>query len=499
MRRAWLGLIAIGVITLSCLQCVTQERYRNLSPAMVRWDDSSVFREDLVDARILDNGAAFRTAPNYHLAFDISDDLDSAACRMSVRYVSTSDAPVPSVDFLLLPNMSPGTLSVEEVRVDGVEARTEYQNDDTLLRVHFPTPVDPGGTAIVTVRYTLRQLLTHSVGFGGFGFSGGILNLGYAYPVIPDHNPWTEGKPPYWGDITANPAAFYVAAISYPAALKLAAPGQVLYGNRRSADGRTSVLIAHGPARDFAFALGRGVRTTERRFGAVRIRLFAAGATGASEIDAVKTAGAALSLFGARFGSYPYRTLTLISSRLDALGLEFPGSIILASWLLGDGSREVDGTTVKSMLEATVIHEVAHQWFYGLVGNDQIAEPWIDESLAQYCTLLFEQVNHFPVEGSDGVTHFGDRWESLRNVPIPIGQPVRSYTPRQYVPIIYGRAPLFLLTLRDRMGSATFDSFLALLVREYSWRVVTGNDVRTLAERACSCNLDELWKRWVSG
>ena len=497
MRRVWLGLSAIGIIALSCLQCVLQERGRPLSPAMVRWNDSSVFREELIDARILGTDAAIITAPSYHLTFEIANDLNSASCVLSVRYISTAVLSAASVDFLLLPNLSPGTLSVEDVRVDGVAAPTEYQNGDTLLRVFFPTPIDPGGKAVVTIHYTLRHLQTSSVGFGGFGFSDGILNLGYAYPVIPDHNPWTEGKPPYWGDITANPAAFYVATISFPEGMTLAVPGQILY--RRTISGRTTALVAHGPARDFAFALGRRVRVTERRFGTVRVRLFAAGATRQSEIDTVKTAGAALELFGARFGSYPYRTFTIISSRLDALGLEFPGSIILASWLLEDGSRKVEGISVKSMLEATVIHEVAHQWFYALVGNDQIAEPWIDESLAQYCTLLFEQVKHFPVEGRDGVTDFGDRWESLRNVPIRIGAPVRAYTPRQYVPIIYGRAPLFLLTLRDRMGAATFDKFLARLVREYSWRVVTGDELRKLAELSCSCNLLDLWKSWVSG
>ena len=43
---------------------------------------------------------------------------------------------------------------------------------------------------------------------------------------------------------------------------------------------------------------------------------------------------------------------------------------------------------MSTFREIVVAHEVAHQWWYSLVGNDQIDEPWLDEAFAQFTTAL---------------------------------------------------------------------------------------------------------------
>jgi hypothetical protein len=69
-----------------------------------------------------------------------------------------------------------------------------------------------------------------------------------------------------------------------------------------------------------------------------------------------------------RFGDYPYPRLTIgVTAGLTG-GIEFPTHVFL-----GAGVPPVH-----------LVHEVAHQWFYGLAGNDQYRDPWLDESLATY-------------------------------------------------------------------------------------------------------------------
>jgi hypothetical protein len=76
----------------------------------------------------------------------------------------------------------------------------------------------------------------------------------------------------------------------------------------------------------------------------------------------------ALDQLAARFGEYPYPRLTIgITTGLTG-GIEFPTHIFLGSGV----------PTVH------LVHEVAHQWFYGLAGNDQYRDPWLDESFATY-------------------------------------------------------------------------------------------------------------------
>ena len=76
--------------------------------------------------------------------------------------------------------------------------------------------------------------------------------------------------------------------------------------------------------------------------------------------------------------------------------------------------------------------------------------------------------------------------------------PVEAYTELEYGAIVYGRGPLFLKVLSDKMGEAKFDQFLKDYFTTYSWKVATGEDFQALAETTCSCDLDRLFKEWVT-
>ncbi|MDQ3145922.1 MAG: hypothetical protein M3R01_03130, partial [Actinomycetota bacterium] len=78
--------------------------------------------------------------------------------------------------------------------------------------------------------------------------------------------------------------------------------------------------------------------------------------------------------FATRFGAYPYRSLTLALTPELGGGIEYPGHIMQGPGTIG----------------STTPHEVGHQWFYGLVGNDQGRDPWLDEGLASWAEARFE-------------------------------------------------------------------------------------------------------------
>jgi hypothetical protein len=79
--------------------------------------------------------------------------------------------------------------------------------------------------------------------------------------------------------------------------------------------------------------------------------------------------------FGRRFGPYPWPTFTLAITPGLGGGIEYPSHVMQGP---GTGGR-------------TTSHEVAHQWFYGLVGNDQGRDPWLDEGLASWGEARYER------------------------------------------------------------------------------------------------------------
>jgi aminopeptidase N len=162
-----------------------------------------------------------------------------------------------------------------------------------------------------------------------------------------------------------------------------------------------------------------------------------------------------------------------------------------------DVEGDYRGTPTRIYMESTVAHEVAHQWFYSLVGDDQLDDPWLDESLAQFATLQY----FADLYGESGANGFQQslegRWASVDDAKIPIGLPVAKYTGQEYSAIVYGRGPLFFVALRDKMGTQAFDAFMKDYTQILSWKISTPQTLQSLAETHCGCQLQQLFDEWV--
>jgi aminopeptidase N len=144
-----------------------------------------------------------------------------------------------------------------------------------------------------------------------------------------------------------------------------------------------------------------------------------------------------------------------------------------------------------------VAHEVGHQWFYSVLGNDQIDEPWLDESLTQHVTYLYF-VDTYGEENAEGFRQsFLGRWDRVDRADIPVGLPAGDYSGAEYSAIVYGRGPLFFDALKAEMGEQDFDAFLRDYYQENKWDIATGAELKAMAEEHCGCDLTPLFAQWI--
>jgi aminopeptidase N len=181
---------------------------------------------------------------------------------------------------------------------------------------------------------------------------------------------------------------------------------------------------------------------------------------------------------------------------LASYGLEFPG-IIAISDRIYDLDAEVNGIPTRALLESTVVHETAHQWFYGLVGNDQVREPWVDEATAQYATWLYFRDRYGAARAEAYFASFEQRWDRVGREKLPIGLGVAEYGEKAYGAIVYGRGPLFLRALSESMGEPVFDSFLREWVRRSTGAIATGGDFQRLATEVSGRDVGAIFDAWV--
>jgi hypothetical protein len=457
------------------------------------WDNRTVFQETLVGSVPLDD---FGTASVYHIDLVVPPDFELLLGREWIRYTNQEDQPLEEIYFQLFPNAAGGRTTVSALRIDDTEVEPVLEYLDSVIRAPLPAPLAPSQAIIVQVDFTVEISREMAGNYGLFGYFDGFLVLDGFYPVIPvfDDEGWNVQDPPPIGDVTYLDTCFYQVRVTAPRDVDLVASGSEI---QRDRVGRNQVVTwAAGPARDFYLAAAVGLEVASGRAGETVINSYTPPQQQAGAELALQVAREALALFDERVGPYPYDEFDLIGTPMRALGVEYPGmtAISLAMYDLESTVAEVPAPI---MLEGTVVHEVAHQWFYNVVGNDQVDEPWLDEALAQYLTGLYYREVYGDQAEQDYRQSWTSRWDRIGDEPIPIGLPTSAYAAEEYSPIVYGRGPLFLAALEDHMGRQTFAGFLAGYYETHKWGIATGETFKALAEQHCRCDLSEMFAAWV--
>ena len=458
--------------------------------------DRTIFREGLIDAEqsLLDR---LPGATVYHIDLEIPDDFALLRGHEEVEYTNREDTALNEVYFRLFPNVAGGVVTVSAVEVNGQDVQPVYEFEDSAVRVPLPQALQPGEQVIIDLDFEIKVAFDMGGNYGLFGYFDDVLVLDTFYPVIPvyDDEGWNVEVPPPNGDWPYFDVSFYLVNVTAPANLTVVSAGVEV--SREQVGDEQVLTIAAGPTRDFYLAASNKYEVVSAMVGETMVNSYAF----AERMDraelALQVAADALESFGARFGVYPYTEFDVLSTPMLALGVEYPG-IVGISLRAYDPEAVISGAPSEFMLEVALAHEVGHQWFYNVVGNDQMDEPWLDEALTQYVTGLY----FADVHGESNAEQYRRNmwygyWGMANQAEIPIGLTADAYTGNEYGPIVYGRGPIFVTTLAEEMGLEIFDEFLRDYYTSNQWGISTSETFRQLAEQHCQCDLTTLFEEWV--
>ncbi len=197
----------------------------------------------------------------------------------------------------------------------------------------------------------------------------------------------------------------------------------------------------------------------------------------------------AVGLFKDLFAPYPYTSLSVVQSDLND-GQEYDGLVFLATKFYDEY-----GGSEKSNMVAIGVHEIAHQWWFGLVGNDQALEPWLDEALCVYSENLFYEYIH---------PNYGDWWWNFRvNYFGPSGwvdtNIYEGGSFRGYVNAAYLNGANFMDELRWRMGLGDFLRFLKDYASRYGRGHATASDFFAVAQQNTTADISDLVRAYFEG
>ncbi len=459
------------------------------------WDDLSIFKSGLIQSEqsVL---SELTKASVYHLEFNIAEDIVHVTGKEEVRYTNTEEVALDQVQLRLFPNILGGEMTTSNVKVDGKSVTPKLDLENSLLILPFANPIEPSQSVTLNMDFAVTVPQSVELNYGVLAYFDDVLALAHAYPMICvyDDEGWNAEIPPQSGDVTYTDESFYIVKVTAPKDLTLVTTGKKIDSNEA---GQTQTLtVASGPARDFYLVASPNYTEVSQTFGEVTIHSYAPEESTKGAKMALDVASRAIKDYGARYAPFHYTEFDIVSTPTLALGIEYPGMIAITSRIY-DVDSDYRGTPTKIYLESTVAHETGHQWFYSLVGDDQLDDPWLDESLTQFATLQYYQ-DEYGEEGASGFeASLNGRWGSVNYEKIPIGLPVAEYSDQEYGAIVYGRGPLFFVALKDEMGAEAFYAFLKDYTETLSWKISTPQTLQSLAEKHCACDLQKIFNEWV--
>jgi peptidase M1-like protein len=385
--------------------------------------------------------AAENLRHRYQIQLKISFDALSYVGSERVRWVNRGEHSSAVIYFHLYSNLRPDSgppadpggqlATTEEPRIEvtdvrsGVEgASLSYSIDDlgTTLRVNLREPVAAGGSTEVVVNFKgsvpevdpdETGLTAHVIKQVSTALRGdrelrrprdlnfrcrGVMLLGTFYPVLAVHDgdEWSRKLEPSVGDVIFNEAADYEVKVeSDPGVSIFTSAGEAQSGTEKPVTRSATAL------RDFAIIAGRTLRSEQVQIGETMLRSIFIPEHERVGKRVLKMAEDSLRIFSTKFGSLPFKTLSIAEAPLVAgLGSsEFAGLEIIASAYFVDFDSPAmrnlpeiireQRPSVEESLEWSVAHLTAHEWWGKAVGNDPAREPVLDEALASWSALLY--------------------------------------------------------------------------------------------------------------
>ena len=314
-----------------------------------------------------------------------------------------------------------------------------------LLRIPFAAPVAAGTTVTAEIDFTLTVGDAPPQAFPRVGHVDGYAYFGSGAPLLAWQRGYgwhTENLVGFPAETATSEAMAVDLTVVAPRADVVIASGNPTPGAVTGAARTWHATLA--AARDVSVAAGPFSDTTTK-VGGVTLHLGAP--TKAVRDQLVPEFRRAITALVARFGPFPFPSLSVARIPVNGGGIEYPSSILML-----DSTRLV------------AVHETAHQWFYAMVGDSQALHPWLDEAFAQYSEELIDGEPAHPQDLQTGR---------------PVDTPVSAYgaDSNAYYFTTYNKGSAALEKARTVAGAAKWDAAIRCYVAANAWRIAAPADL----------------------
>lgn len=358
----------------------------------------------------------------------------------------------------------------------------------TVRWLDLPRAIRPGQSIDIELSFTAQLPRV----FARSGYAPGFVMASQCFPKVAVHSSQGWQTPPFdYHSEFYSDFADYEVWINLPQGWAVVGSGESLPppSQEKADPGRYWHYRRATMVHDFAWSAIENGQLSSAQIQDIQIEGLLAPGHSPADSQHIALQSELLAAMQKRYGPYPWRYISFVvppGSAVGARGMEYPTFYAsepyaftqLPAWLYLN--RE-DGAW-------TTIHEFGHQYFQGLVANDEATAPWLDEGVNTLTNvLIFEDIFGkkaglrawfgYPMTAEDSLRSV--LYEEGFDVNIDRSASGFSAYPYNYGSTVYARAGLVLLTLRNLCGTGLFDQLLRDYVAEFAFRHPSSRDFRS--------------------
>ncbi len=402
-------------------------------------------------------------APRSHYTLDatLNYELRQLQVTQTVDYLNDTATPLQELVLVVDANQTNNVFFLQNFDTTANGATASATLNGRYLSVTLTETLAVGAR----VQFSLSYLLALPAEQSSLGYWRQT-NMGDWYPYVAAYdaeNGWILDYPGQVGEHQTYPIANYDVSLSIENTvddLVIAASAKPY----KQTDG--TYFYTHANARNFAFSISPEYATKSVTVDDIIVTSYYYPGYETAGAAALEATANALTLFGETYGAYPHDALDIVIADFGD-GLEYDGL-----YFLGESYYRTYGGNSLGFLTMIAVHETAHQWWYGLVANNQAQDPWLDEAFAIYAEYLYYE--RFEPDWVDWWWRFRvDRHAATGNVDSTVGQFTNR---RPYINAVYLRGVQFLHEVRLSIGAEAFADFSRTYLQTYQGEIVTPDD-----------------------
>lgn len=363
-----------------------------------------------------------------------------------------------------------GYIRINEFKYDTFEIK-QYNDSSDIMMIVLPEPIKPGETKRFNIKFELKVPFLYT----RFGKSGNHIIFAYWYPQIScyDNEGWHIDGYRMEGEFYNEFGDYYV-EIDFPSKYILFGTGEmmgeekflsniekIVRGEEIDTFGRTKAIFKAKNVHDFTWFIDKNVIVKKTNVDDIEIYVVFNKSEKKIWKDIPDKVARIVKTFNEWIGKYPYKNLIVFSSPIIFGGMEYPNMVSIGRYFfMIPFMRDL-------RLEEVIAHEIAHQWFYGVLGNNEMDYSFLDESFATFYEQKYMKT-YYPDSIRKYKYYYMRKnnkelylYENSREREPVIGK--KPYEMNKYYLLAYNKGSTIIEYLNEVLGEERFNMF----IREY--------------------------------